>query len=672
MKNTIYRKLNAAWKSPRVQKFSRSIWVFPAILTLILVILCSLQVSGSSIGVYHDIFYGKTSDSNLIVNKPELIRSDEWTVGAQKAVEQKNNNFKTVNQNVGNGEDESVIGDSPVKDWSIILKPQNIGFLVLPFDNAYSLKWWLLSYLLVLSAYFFALYFLPKMRLLSSLLALSLLFSPFFHWWYTSGTFSPVYFALFGFVVFTKVLEAKTSRQALLWSLVLAYIAAAFTVNLYPPFQIPVALVALALCVGYVLNARTRFRDILFKTHFIYLIASLMLAALVVGIFVYQHTQVISIIQNTSYPGQRSVSSGGFSKIHLLASDLGGLLQAPQSAVAYNIPAAGAVNQSESSNFILLIPALLIPILYLAYRNFKIKRKIDFYIISLMGVGVLFLAWLFIPGIEILGKITLLTGVPLNRTLIGIGLLNFILLVYFLKLYLEKGARRLALYPSIVYFLLLLIFYLVINTYVAKILPGFISFKLAIALAFPIPIIVFLLIRKHIKSALILLCLFSLLSVCFINPLYKGTSVLTKTPLLSAIREVNGNSTKKWVSEDIIIENFASMAGVHSITGTQLYPQNSLWANLDQPTKKTVYNRYAHVNFTFDRSPNQSISPVLTNPGADQLNIRIEPCDTFFHKADVGFLITSVAFTEPEASCLTYITKVTYPNLPFYIYSVNI
>lgn len=652
--------------------FLNSIWLFPAILTLILITLSSLSINGSSIGVYHQILYGDANDKSLIANKPAPIRSDEWLVSSQKAIAQKNNNFETVNNNIANGEDESLIGDSPVKDWSVLLKPQNIGFLIFPFDNAFALRWWLLSYFLVLSSYFFVLYFLPGKRLLASLLSLIFLFSPFFQWWYTYGTFSPIYYALFGFVILTNLIKSKKNTHAVLWSLLLTYVAACFAVILYPPFQIPVALVAAVLCGGYILNKKGNLKSKVFRVRMLYVAISLTLAGLIVGVFLYQRHDVVSTIQNTAYPGQRVSVSGGYSGAHLLANGLGGLLQVQQKADNYKIASAGALNQSESSNFILLIPALLIPMLFLSYTKYKRDRKADFYIIGLLGIGALFSAWLFIPGLDTVGKITLLSNVPINRTLVGIGLLNFVFIIYFIKLYTEKNTKRLALYPAIAYFLLLVIFYLVINLYISKVLPGFISFKLAIILALPIPLVTFLLMRKHFKSGLVVLALFSFLSVFQINPLYRGTSVLTKTPLLSVIKQINGNSTKKWVSEDIVIENFASMAGAHSLTGAQLYPQNDVWAKLGQENNISVYNRYAHVNFSFDRDPNTNIKPVLTNPGMDQLNIRLEPCGDFFKMSNVGFLVTSVPINKDAANCLSFVKKVKYPAIPFYIYSVKL
>ena len=69
--------------------------------------------------------------------------------------------------------------DVPYKDWSELFKPHNLVFFVLPFDNAFAFKWWVMSYLLLLSCYFFILALLPKKKFLAVTISLALLFSPF-------------------------------------------------------------------------------------------------------------------------------------------------------------------------------------------------------------------------------------------------------------------------------------------------------------------------------------------------------------------------------------------------------------------------------------------------------------------------------------------------------------
>jgi hypothetical protein len=234
----------------------KSIWFFPLILTIILVGLSTLQLSGSSIGVYHQLFYGTEKDNELLLNKPQQIRSDEWGVTSLKTIAQSNNNYEVMNRHVGMGENTTLLADMPNRDWSIIFKPHDIGFLVLPFDNAFALRWWAMSYLLVLSVYFFVCTLLPNKRLLAVLLSLAFLCSPFLQWWYTYGAFASIYYILFGATAFIKMFHSTSRLAEALWACLIAYLAVAFALVLYPPFQIPCALVLAIFLIGYLLDHR--------------------------------------------------------------------------------------------------------------------------------------------------------------------------------------------------------------------------------------------------------------------------------------------------------------------------------------------------------------------------------------------------------------------------------
>lgn len=667
MRLSITNQLLALWKSKYVYGFFHGIWLFPAIMTVILITLSSLQLSGSSIGLYHKIFYGNQPDKALIANQPESIRSDEWIVSSQKAIAQKNNNFATVNNNIGNGEDTTLLADMPYRDWSIIFKPHNIGFLALPFDNAFALHWWSMSYFLVLSAYFFMITLLPRRQLLAAILSLGLLFSPFFQWWYVYGALGSVYYALFGATVLINLIHSNKKIKSLLWSVALSYVAISFALILYPPFQIPAALVIGVFLAGYLLNERKIINKKVVKTNLLFFASAVVISTATVGIFLYQKKDIVNTIQNTAYPGQRVVKSGVYNLEHLLSSNLSPVFQSATKAASYARPEIGATNTSESSNFILILPMLLLPLGYLSYRQWRQKRHLDYTTLLPVALGLVFIAWMLVPGLEILGKVTLLDKVPQARLLVGFGLLNFIFIILYIKTY-SESKYRFPLRLSLPYALLLIIFYLLLDFHVLAKFPGFLTFSFATLLALPFAAIVFLFVRKYFILGSIALLLFSLLSVYRINPLYQGTAILTDSPISQAIRSIGKNSQNKWVSDSIIIENFATMNGERSLTGTYTYPQNKLWDGLGQQSQRDIYNRYAHVSFTFDRNKDNVITPRLSQPTADQFNVLLEPCNDFFKQTDVGFLITTKPFEDGEATCSSMIQTINYPAITFYIY----
>jgi hypothetical protein len=621
--------------------------------------------------MYHSAFYGENSkDPDLLLNHPAGIRSDEWIVNSQKTIAQKNNGFSEVNPNLGNGEDVSLLYDLPYKGWTELFKPHNIGFLVLPFDIAFALHWWILAYLLVLSCYFFVLLLLPKKFLLAALLSIGFLCSPFIQWWYLYATLGSVYYALFGIVTVAMLLRSKKRSHTIAWAALLSYITVAFALVLYPPFQIPCALAALFFTVGYFLNIRKTLSTQLLRTNLLFGLAAIMVAGLVIGLALYQKQDIVKTINNTAYPGQRIVHSGGYNAEQLISGNLSPLLQITNRASHYLRPEIGAVNQSEAANFILLAPFILPFLLFITWKKYRRNGQIDYMTISMTILAVILCVWLFVPGLDLLGKFSLLNKVPPGRLILGVGLVNFILLILFIRSY-ATFKKSLTIYQSLFYALIIFVFYLLVNLDVARQMPEFIGYKSAILLALPTAVIVFLFLRKWPILAISALLAFSYLSIFHIHPLYRGTEVLTQTPLVQAIQQIGKTSDKKWVGEDLLLENFTSMSGVPSLTGVYMYPQLNIWNNLTKSHEEKTYNRYAHVNFNLDRNPATTIPSSFTLVSPDQFRINAEPCNDFFKQNNVGFLLSSGKFAEGDAPCLTVIKVVSYPQATYYIYRVN-
>ena len=91
--------------------------------------------------------------------------------------------------------------------------------------------------------------------------------------------------------------------------------------------------------------------------------------------------------------------------------------------ILYQIPSQNLNNQSEDSIFLLLLPFLLIPCLYISFEDYRKSKPADWPLIIVNLVFLLALAWLF-THIPVIGKLSLLDRVPLNRLIIGLGILN--------------------------------------------------------------------------------------------------------------------------------------------------------------------------------------------------------------------------------------------------------
>jgi hypothetical protein len=644
-----------------------SIWLFPIILTAVLLLLTVFKINGSSIGVYHTFFYGENSkDPNLMLGKPRAIRSDEWNVNTQITLAQYNDNFSRINKNLGSGADMSVLYDAPYKDWSILFKPQNWSFFVLPFEQAFAFKWWFIAYLLLLSFYFFTLVVIPGRRLLAAGLAIAFLFSPFIQWWYQYSTLAPIYYSLMAGLLFILLMRSRRRAMRYLLTLLLAYVLISFALVLYPPFQIPCAIVIGLFCLGYMVeNDLVDKRALLEK--FACVLAAILITGLTVLTFIHTRQGVIDTITNTAYPGKRIVESGGFSIPHLLSGNLDFQLLSNPRAAHYAYPAIGATNQSADATFVLLIVFLFIPSLLLLYKTYSDEGKMDWPLAGCNLAFLLFVIWLFVPHLGLFGKVTQLDKVPLIRLTIGLGLVSFIQLVLFIRrLEVLNYVTRKTKIVGAVYAVGVLILLILLGLHVAHAFPGFVGKYRIIAFALPIPVILYSLFIRRFKVAIMVLTGFSLLMGFSVNPIYQGTEILSSNALVNAVHNSSMKKGYRWAVETSYLENFAFMEGSQSLTGVYGYPQLGLWQNTG--ARQYIYNRYAHVYLNVDRDTNHRQPTSLLLGGEDHFAIITEPCSLFLERQRVEYILTDGLIPD---NCVQLEKTIQYPTHPYFIYKLR-
>ena len=111
-------------------------------------------------------------------------------------------------------------------------------------------EWWASAAILILGVYAFLLVVLRDWRW-AALGSLALYGSPFFHWWYSPTTFATVGWAAMAVAVLFCVAPRRAPGLASVGPGRLAgYFTACFGLFLYPPSQIPVALVLVTVAVG--------------------------------------------------------------------------------------------------------------------------------------------------------------------------------------------------------------------------------------------------------------------------------------------------------------------------------------------------------------------------------------------------------------------------------------
>lgn len=651
-----------------IKKFPRGVWFFPVVLAIFFLGLSAFKISGTSVGTYHQIIYGDSAkDPDLLFGHPRPVRSDEWLVDSQITIAQSKAGFPRFNNNLGNGRDMSLAVSVPYKDWSAIFRPHNLAFFVLPLEYAFALKWWLLLYLLIISCYFFTLRILPRQCLFAALFATAIGLSPFFFWWYLSGTFAPMFYGFFIMILGMRVvngepvkfLEKRPLRYSyLIYIGALAYLVTSFALILYPPFQIPIAVVVSLFVLSYILakhfNDKLAWRELSRRVGI--LLAGLVISLGLIGLFVVSNRSAINAVTSTVYPGARLSSSGGINYLNIFDSFVQPQLESSVRGTHF------FNNQSESSNFILLSPFLILPALALTFYEWRRHHRFDWLFGGIQLTVLLLFARIFLPYGNTFFHFMLLDRVPHERLLIGIGLANVLLILTFYKKLVElKVPRRLLWWTASIYGLACFTLVAALGFHISHQYPIFISYApkiLILAGGFCLIICLFLIRRGVLAAGLLLL--FSFYSSFYVNPLYRGLGWIKDNDLFSRMQSVS-KPGDTWAAADVIVfENFGLLANRDSISGIQQYPDLKLWRQAS--SDETIYNRYSHVIFVSNptwQEPLRLIQP-------DLFEVRIS-CSDFITK-NVDYILDT---SELNLTCLKLKDSVQYPAANFHIYQVQ-
>lgn len=639
---------------------ANKIWVFPVVCIVIFSVLCLARIHGSSLGYFRTATNPGTKDPSLLFGTPRSIRSDEWVVTTPYVYSQKTENYPVINKTVGNGQDMAVVLDVPYRDWSTFFRPQNIAFFIVPFSMAFSARWWLPLLILLIGTYLLIREFLPppKRNLLSGILATSFSLSPFIMWWFTSGTLLSIGYVFVLIYLAIKLLDCRNLVYKFILSLLIAYFGVCLAITMYIPFMVASCFAGVFIFIAYLISQK-EYKQLLKKENIICLLGAVGIATLIVLTFYFAHRDTIKLIQDTIYPGHLSAENTPLRVQTFLNVFALSFLQSSQYVIKYS-------NQSEFSNFIYLFPYLAFPTGYSIYRGMVTKKNDWLLIIVSLGICVVLMR-MFLPfNTDPLFRFVLLNRVPNGRLLIGLGMLNIIFLVAWLRnIILQKKSlpKSIKIITSFITAIILLTQYYFFKTeynFVSRYTKPYIIF-LFIAL---LVTTVFFLQKKTIIYGGIVLFVVSLSMAFYINPVYKGV-IFQKDIIIDKITEINNQQNGTWVVvNNLVLEHYPQMAGVRSMSGVMTYPQYDVWNNFPNVDQyQRVINRYAHIRFQLN---SQNIDTMIKFQ-PDLYDVNIDPCDSFAQKSITYFLSIS-----PETSkCLEKLDNFNFNQQPIFIYKVR-
>lgn len=584
-------------------------------------ILVLFGFHGSSVSIYNQVIQPNANleNSNPIVGTSRTIRGDEWAVSTPTLLSQTKNHFN-VNSRILNANSRNVTLYPKVvaKTIASIATPNQLGFLFLPTEQAFSFSWYFGYFLLFFASFEFLMLITKKDKFYSLMGSLLITFSPVVQWW---EAWNMIAYGELAIVLFDKYLKQKKLLQQIILSILIGIIGCCYIMCLYPAWQIPYGFLFLILCI-WVIKQNKETSNV-WKIVMLVAIILLLIVIIVLPLFINSY-DIYLLITNTSYPGKR-LSTGG---------------EGWQNLFNYFIclfnSFSESSNASEMSQFVSLYPIPIIMGLYYVLGNRK-KYKKDFLLSWLTLLTILLTIWNYIPLPVWLTKISLLSMSTTNRCGIVASFVCLLLLIYCLSNYHEKDMKKIVKYQNLMIAILVTFFGICVvkNHYADYMRNYFILFDIV----FFIPVI-FMILLNHTninKIAISMLTIVTVVCGIMVHPLNIGLKAIYNKPIskkIEKLERVNQNANWATVGTAYFMSNYLVANGADTLNSTNYYPNFDLWNKLDLEDDKEIYNRYSHLLIDLTKKKTS-----LKLNYEDQIGLSLNNNDVC--KLDLDYLLTT-------------------------------
>jgi hypothetical protein len=605
--------------------------IFGLVLFLSFWVSLGLGLTGSSfnLGLQQAPFV--QSDLIKVWGKDQPIRSDEWLVFTPLAIAQYNHHpqFPIVNKNIGeDGQNMLVVGMAgvPVAHISAIAKPATWGFFLFDLKRALSWYWCFPIFACLFALWGVVALLLPGQWRSSFLIALWFSISPYVAAWSNWPAYT-VFFPSLVLLSAIAILRSQSKYLLLALSCILGVALAGFVLILYPPWQISVGYIFLALIIGLVV------RDKLYRNFNKVKIVSYGIAIIIAGVILWKWWTdahpAIQAMMATVYPGQRIAVTGGNSSLPDLLRGFTNLVTLHKLHSAYS-------NQSEIASFCyMLLPLSLIFV-------FRLYKKTIGAVEIALAVSISFILYFMLTGVSVeIAQFSLWGRVPPNRADIALGLSHIILCGLLLSP--EKKSIPDKMPIRILAFIVALIWGAIVFNSIShlheSILAAF-SPGVLVGLFFVVVAAGYYLAMGKFREFIYLNLALSVATTLPFNPIYiapHSTATLLNNEF-NAEEPVFDLNQRILVLETQIPAMFLLASGYSVINGVFYYPQNSLWERLDKEhTESNTYNRYQHLFFSGGIVEGVESYRIET-PQSDVVRVVVDLERFDFHKTGAGIL----------------------------------
>jgi hypothetical protein len=590
------------------------------LLTSMFAILITMGIHGFSTAEWHYYIDGSKS-SEVLLGKTQSIRTDDWMGNMPNVFAQIRHDppFPVVNKNIGTGQNMLFYPQMPVAHPLMIFRPNSWGyFLAADFGMAWQ---WFARLFGLFYSFFLVFLIVSQGRFWLAVSASALFaFSPFIQFWAMNSVDMLAYLA-FSIVSAYVVLYSKSWQHLLISGIALTWSGGCFLLALYPPFQIPLGYAFFAI-LATLLLIKSDFERLCFHRGLKAFVLLLSIAALALSAFWFfkETREVIETMLNTAYPGKRSIA-GGDQKVWEMFSNSFDFFNHRKSVLRFG-------NICESASFYFIFPlAIVLWALYAGGKR-QVLAGIPMLLITIFLIG-----WGIFGFPEDISEVTFMNMVQPKRSVIALGVVNVIWLVWSFS----QDERRQRRWPTagVLTFLWVLLIYAVGMTFreatglPIRYINWAVLFAAIVGFGFAL--------RKQQVVTFLAIVQISV-SIKF-NPLAKGFSgYLLLNPLSQKMTEIAAENPRgRWtVFQSLIMAQLPKMIGLPSIGGQQYYPDMALWNSIDPDGhQSSAYNRFGYVTF----SPDGIEVPKITNPSQDVVRVATNPGSQLLRNLNIDFAL---------------------------------
>src|SRR5438067_12356643 len=216
---------------------------------LLFCLAVGLKLSGSSVGMWRNLLAEPGIARGLILFSPKHLRGEEWGIWTPAMLSQARQNppFPIENPSLGAGR-APLLMSVPVAYYTTLFRPQLWGFFVLDFERGFSFYWCTKAFGLLAAVAWALRQIGVRSYLLAIFGAVWVLFSSYVQWWFSSPAMLPdmlaSWFVCLGCAV--TFLKDRNPRKTVIGLLCFIFFGINFVLCLYPPYQIPLALLFFA------------------------------------------------------------------------------------------------------------------------------------------------------------------------------------------------------------------------------------------------------------------------------------------------------------------------------------------------------------------------------------------------------------------------------------------